>query len=448
MFRRRAPAALPPFPPGAVLVGGAVRDRLLGHLPRDFDWVCADPGAAARAWAQDWTPGGTVFALDPERGHYRVLRGDETHDFAPLGPDLTANLAARDFTVNALALHPDGRLSDPFGGRRDLRRRRLHPVSPGAVAADGVRALRGVRLAACLGLRPSREAQAQLRAFAAAPTPQAPERVLAELDALLGCKSAADGVAELHRLGLLALYLPELAAGDGVQQGGYHHLDVLGHSVEALRRLLLLHPAASLTLRWATLLHDIGKPPCATADPERGYTRFFGHDELGAELAARRLRALRAPGERVRGVAALVRYHMLPLPPSERAARRFVGKRRELLPELLWLMLADREAARGPLSSPGSRLAYQRGMDRVLAALEGQPEPPRPLLTGREIMQLLALPPGPAVGQAVRELEGAQAVGDVQDEAGARLYLLNWWDKQKPSPTGREGGNPTLRDLP
>ena len=117
---------------------------------------------------------------------------------------------------------------------------------------------------------------------------------------------------------------------------------------------------------------------------------------------------------------------MLPLPASEREAKRFVHRRRALLPELLSVMLADREAARGPSSSPASRHAYARAMNRVLEALEEQPTAPAPLLGGQEIMALLNLSPGPRVGEAVRALAEARAVGEVSTPDDARTFLHNW----------------------
>jgi poly(A) polymerase len=150
---------------------------------------------------------------------------------------------------------------------------------------------------------------------------------------------------------------------------------------------------------------------------------------VGAELSAGILTRLKLPGDDVRRVSALVGAHMLPLPANEREARRFVHRRRELLPDLLSLMLADREAARGPSSSEASRRAYARGFERVLAALEEQPSAPPPLLGGQEIMALLGIPPGPRVGMAARALAEAAALGEVTTPDGARAFVRDWADR-------------------
>jgi poly(A) polymerase len=117
-----------------------------------------------------------------------------------------------------------------------------------------------------------------------------------------------------------------------------------------------------------------------------------------------------------------VRFHMLPLPAGERQARRFVHRRRELLPDLLKLMIADREAARGPLSSEANRRSYRTALSRIVAILEEQPAP-EPLLTGGEVMELLGLEEGPRVGEALRYLSEARAVGDVTDREQAVAAL-------------------------
>ncbi|WP_424949665.1 HD domain-containing protein [Deinococcus sp.] len=423
MFRR-SPAPLrirQLWPGGAVLVGGAARDLLRGAVPRDWDWAAPDPQAAANRLAQ--TLGGVVFALDEERGYYRVSAGEEQHDFVPLPADPTGDLLRRDFTVNAMALHPEGEVSDPSGGRRDLRAGRLRMVSEANLRADPLRLLRAARLSVTLGFgleAGTREAVARL-AGSGLPLP-AQERVRDELHALLLHPQAARGVLLLEELGLLALYLPELREGTSLTQGGFHHLDVFRHGVEALHQLLGRFPDAPLALRWATLLHDVGKP--RTRSLEGGRQHFYGHDRVGAEMSRQMLERLREPQSVQAEVAALIAAHMLPLPADDRSARRFVYRRRALLPGLLALMLADREAARGPLSSEASRQHYRQGIDRVLAALEDQPAAPPALLSGDEIMALLALSPGPGVGQAVRALAEARALGDVGDVAAARAWLL------------------------
>ncbi len=433
MFRRRpsagqtvpgqtVPASIRQlWPDGALLVGGAARDLLRGATPKDWDWAVPDPQQAAETLAARLN--GAVFALDTERGYYRVSAAGEQHDFVPLPGDLNADLLRRDFTVNALAIHQDGTVRDPVGGVNDLKARRLRMLSEANLIADPLRLLRAARLSVTLGfvLEAGTRATVLRLAHSGLPLP-AQERIQGELHALLLHPQAARGVRLLDELGLLALALPELLEGQGVNQGGFHHLDVYGHGVEALHQLLQRFPGAPLALRWAALLHDVGKPRSRTV--EAGRLHFYGHDRVGAALARQMLERLREGQTLVGEVTALIAAHMLPLPATEREARRFVHRRRALLPELLALMLADREAARGPSSSGASRQYYKEGMDRVLVALEDQPAAPAALLGGHEVMALLGLPPGRRLGELLHALAEARALGDVQTPQEARLWLL------------------------
>lgn len=418
------------FPSGAYLVGGAARDVLRGAVPKDYDWAAPDPASAAKGTAGGR---GTAFVMDQQRQHWRAIVGGVQHDFVPLPSDLTQELLRRDFTVNALAIDQQGVVSDPSGGLADLKRRRLRMVSEQNLRDDPLRLLRAVRLSTTLGFDLEDSTREAVQRLANSPTLNLPasERIASELGSLLMSERAAESVLLLHQLGLLALYLPELSQGAGVMQGGFHHLDVLDHNIEALYQLLSRFPSADLALRWATLLHDVAKPRTQGIHPETGRATYYGHAELGAALAQQilnRLKQSRALSERV---AALIKAHMVHLPIDERGASRFVHRRRELLPDLLHLMLADREASRGPSSTPQSRYAYQLGFERVLTALEQQPTA-APLLTGHQIMALLGLAPGPKVGEVQRALAEAAALGEVRTEAEAQMFVLKYAALQIP----------------
>lgn len=420
-----------PLPASGFLVGGAVRDALLAQVPRDFDWLVEDPrGEAERAAA---ALAGSTFALDEARGHWRAVAGGTTLDYAPLAGDLAADLGRRDFTVNAIAADLEGRIHDPLGGRDDLLAGRLRMTSEDALRDDPVRPLRGVRIAATLALAPEETTRRAIAALAdeqargAWPLP-AWERTRDELDALLLHPAAARGLLLADELGLLEWTLPELAACRGFEQGGFHHLSVLRHSLEALNQLVQGFPDADLALRWATLLHDVGKPATRGVG-EDGRTHFHGHARLGQALAEAALGRLREPGWRAARVGELIRYHMLPLPGDDKAALRFVHRRRALLPDLLELMIADREAARGPLASEAIRRRYRTALSRVLAILERAPEKP-PLLDGDAVMRLLGIPSGPRVGEALELVREAEAVGDIRTPEEAQALVRRYAEAQ------------------
>jgi len=424
---RLAPPDLPCWPAGAYLVGGAVRDLLIGLRPGDFDFATPRPREAAAACAA--AVGGPLFPLDAERGFWRVAGPGVTYDFGPLASDLAAELLRRDYTANALALSRRGALFGPEIALHDVRRGVLRAVSRANLREDALRPLRGWRLWVTRGLRPEPRtralilAEASYQRFGRRP---AAERVRQELEQVMAHRRAAWGFAKLHELGLDAVYLREWAAGAGVVQLGYHHLDVLDHQLEALHQLLTRFPEAPSALRWAALLHDVAKPLVRQWDPERGYYRFLEHDADGAALAAEMLRRLRFSGELARRVGSLVRRHMKLPPASPRGLRRWLHRNRVLLPDLLQLQIADRAATRGPLAVANERrlenLEEALAAATALAAAGSEP----PLLRGSDLINELGFAPGPLVGRALRALAEARALGDVTDREEA-LEFVRWW---------------------
>lgn len=413
-------------------MGGAVRDALLGREVTDLDWLVAQPEREASLAAN--LVAGAHFALDEQRGHWRVVTSSSIRDYIALDGPLETNLLERDFTINALALTAEGELIDPASGKADLKAGLLRMISKDNLQADPLRLLRAVRLATELELElepataiaikelAGRHAEGQL------PLP-AWERSRSELDRILLSPRAVAGLKLLADLQLLDVYLPELARGRDVDQGGMHHQDVLDHQIESLGHLLLNFPDADLSLRWATLLHDIGKPDTWSQDDEEdgGRIRFHGHERVGSDMARVIMQRLRQPTARTERVVALVRRHMQPLPSDEKSTRRFLHRYGELLPDLLSLMVADREAARGRLASEAARKNYRVAIGRVLQALnEAPPAPAQPLFSGSELMKMLDLEPGPKVGQAVRYLAELQAVGDADNADDAEQHLREY----------------------
>jgi poly(A) polymerase len=161
-----------------------------------------------------------------------------------------------------------------------------------------------------------------------------------------------------------------------------------------------------------------------------GRVRFQGHAELGAQQTVSALRRLRYSAEVVSRAARLVERHMVRLPDNSRSARRFAHKHRDVLPGLLHVMLADREAARGPAASAKGRERYRHAVARVVAEIEALPEAP-PLLRGEDVMQLLDVPPGPWVGAALSFVAESQAVGDIADRHEAERAVTAWWTVQR-----------------
>src|SRR5271167_4925564 len=228
----------------AWLVGGAVRDRLLARQTADVDVVVdADPALAARAIARA-AGRAACFALSEDFGSWRVVarEGAWQVDVEPLrGQSIDADLALRDFTINAIA-EPlaGGAPIDPLGGLADLRAGRLRMASTSAFAEDPLRVLRLVRLAVELELEVERETERSATAHAGGLSGVSAERVFAELRRIVAAREARRGLEMMSALGASAVVLPELEALRGVQQSRFHHLDVLGHTFEVLDRTVEL----------------------------------------------------------------------------------------------------------------------------------------------------------------------------------------------------------------
>jgi len=443
---------------GAWIVGGTIRDALLGRPVLDVDLaVAGEPEPVARRVAA--SHGGTAFALSEAFGSWRALdrRRGFVCDVSRLrGDGIEADLHARDFSINAMGSPLDGgALLDPTGGRGDLEQRRLR-VLPGAYAEDRLRPLRLVRLAAELGFSPDEATAGETRAAAERVIDASPERIFAELRRTVSAPGVLEGLELAGELGLLSVVLPELEVLGGIVQGPYHHLDVLGHSVEALKRLLELErtldevfgdsaPALrailaeplgdELTrgqaLRLGTLLHDIGKAQTAAA--RDGRIIFPGHDRLGEEMVRALCRRLRT-SERLAGfLGALARHHLVlgflvpERPLDRRGVFRYLEKTSPVELEVTLLSCADRMATRGRKAEPAIaahlELAAQLMADAVAWRREG---PPAPLVRGGELARELDLTPGPALGQLLARLAEARFAGEIatRDDALALARRL------------------------
>jgi poly(A) polymerase len=437
------------------IVGGALRDELLGREVTDIDIaVEGDPAAAARERAEEVR--GPVFRLSEAFGAWRVVdrRGGRIYDFAPLqGATIEEDLRKRDFTVNAMAreLAGEGALSgagggeliDPLGGRSDLESRRLRVIGPEAYESDPLRPLRLARFAAELGFGPDAETE-RLTASAAARVPEASgERIFAELRRLVLAPGAIQGMALADRLGLLQAVLPELAALHDVEQSHFHHKDVYGHTLEVLERLIELEGevegelrevldeplADELTrgqaLRFGALLHDIGKP--ATHDVrEDGRVTFMGHDRLGEEMVRGVCRRLRTSDRLSRFLGGITRHHLAlgflvhERPLDRRAIYRYLKRTSPVEVEVTLLSCADRLATRGKNADRAIDAHMQLAKELMPAALEWRRHgPPRLPLRGDELAGELGIEPGPELGRMLAQLREAAYAGEVKDREQA-----------------------------
>ena len=443
----------------AVLVGGAVRDAIVKRASADVD-IAVPSGAIALAQRSAARLGGTCVVLDAERGAARVVvDGGLTLDVTDFrAPTLEADLAARDFTIDALAvglrrLIARGRapIVDPTGGLADLRARRLRLAARGVLDDDPLRTLRAIRLEATLGLRLTTTAARAVKDAARGLERVAPERVRDELFMITALPGTARALRRADALGVLGVVLPEIEPMRATPQPAPHRFDVLEHSLRAvagcdrlLAHLDALAPygeelAAHLAqplgggarrdtaLKLAALLHDVSKPE--TRRRVSGRVRFFEHDVLGA----RRVRAigerLRLPERLTAVVERVVRHHLRPMhlahadAVTPRARYRFYRDLREDTRDLLLVVLADAAAVTGASPLTTWRRA---GLIRDLFAgwrEQSQVESRPALLRGEDVMARFSLEPGPRVGWLLSQAREAQDLGRVHSREEALAYL-------------------------
>ena len=465
MTRTDALSALSALDDGAWVVGGAVRDSLADDLVDqcDIDIAVAD----AEYWARR---SGDALSAPASRisarfDVWRIALPDGQIDVwnLPEG-DIERDLRRRDFTVNAMAVPlRDFRsglnrsaLLDPFDGCGDLERGVLRLVSDNALQDDPLRMLRAIRFEAERGWRPDSALRTAIRRDAALINQSAAERQWDELRRILLSDRLPWSLRRLEQSGLLDRILPELAEGRGVDQRPVHRRDVFWHQIDAVRwvtRLtspdpprgvraqaiwrelqpLLDVPAVRqslddwrLPLRLATLLHDIGKPQTRSVDAD-GSTHFFGHSELGAELARSRLTALRLPEKTIRQVELLIEQHLRPgqinspgKPPTGRALHRFHTALGDAAAPLCWLFLADALATAGVEALLPRWRAYAMHVGRIIRWQPKRAPRRGRVLDGHAVMDATGLPPGPLVGEIRAKIDEAAAVGEIAGEADAR----------------------------
>lgn len=430
---------------GLWLVGGWVRDELLGRpASPDVDLVLeGDAGEVARHLENAGLTEGQPV-LYRRFGTAMVRIGGTTVEFVQArresyAPDsrkpevepahLIDDARRRDFTANALMrnLHT-GELIDLLGmGLSDLRARILRtPQDPAATFSDDpLRMLRAVRFRHQLGFSFAPGLTEAIREQASRLDVISAERIQIEFVKMLHLPTADEALAELVDLGLMERFAPEIVAMRSVEQGRYHHLDVLGHTLVVVR----MTPKEDLVLVLAALLHDIGKPATRTVDSE-GATRFFGHETVGAEIAGEVLRRLRFGNEVIEAVTLLVRNHMrLGSAPTftDTAARRLLRDLGDHWPRLIALVDADTKGLKaGVKTIDVAAIAAQ--VERVSHAT-----PPNRIespLSGREIMDQFGLVPGPAIGQAKAWLQERVIEGELapDDREQARLLLRGYLD--------------------
>jgi poly(A) polymerase len=425
----------------ALVVGGYVRDRLLGgdreKQIHEVDILVEGQGAIELATAVSVTLKvhppvvferfGTAHLDVDDHALEFVSSRVERYDRDSRKPDVSPgtlkdDVMRRDFTINTLLMDWDGTVLDLTGrGLSDLNARRIvTPLEPQTTFdEDPLRMLRAVRFATTLQftLDPSVEAAIRDQAGRLQPPTVSMERIRDEFSKLLLAERVQGGLELLDATGLLPRILPQLEAGKGMQQGGWHSHDVFGH---ALLAASLAPP--DLVTRLAALLHDVGKPK--VHELRDGKPTFIGHQDVGATMAGTALRHLRYPGELIEAVSKLIRLHMRPIQYDpqgweDKAVRRLVRDAGEQLDRLLALARADMRASHYPdVKKIDDLEARIRRLDADAIAAIRSP------LTGEELMARTGRPAGPWIKRVKSALEDAIVDGTLPADAPAAWRYL------------------------
>ena len=410
------------------LVGGPVRDVLLGQQPGDLDLTTdATPDQVLKitsGWAdRTWEVGiafGTVGLRKGNALFEITTYRSEQYERASRRPDvqygtsLEDDLGRRDFTVNAMAARlPGYEFTDPFGGFEALSERVLRTPGPPerSFGDDPLRILRAARFAAKLGFTVADDVRTAMTDQAGRLEIVSVERITGELTKLMLTPDPALGIDVLVQTGVADEVLPEVSRLRMEADEHHRHKDVYQHSLTVLRQAIALEPAygldgdgGDLVVRLAALLHDIGKPKTRTLLPD-GRVAFHLHEVIGAKMTKRRLTALRFPNDVIRDVSRLVELHLRFHGYGEgewtdSAVRRYVRDAGPLLTRLHVLTRADCTTRNRAKAARLAR-AYD-GLEERITELSEQEELARlrPELDGNEIMRILGVPPGPVVGKA------------------------------------------------
>ncbi|HEY0868045.1 MAG TPA: HD domain-containing protein [Fimbriimonas sp.] len=427
-----------PFERDLWLVGGAVRDELLG-LPAEADFDLVTQGSAIDLARLIYERGGSNLPVTYERFGTAMVQVEgasvelvtarrESYDHASRKPTVEAasleeDALRRDFTVNTLMRNlASGELFDPLGiGLRDLGERILRtPLDPAATFHDDpLRMLRAVRFRWKLGFEPVAGLYEAIRAERERLRIVSMERIRDEFVKMLLGPEAPSALDDLMDLGLYEVFAPEFLPMVGCEQGNFHHLDVWRHSLLVLSKV----DGRDLVLRLGALLHDVGKPPTRFVDAD-GNVRFFGHETVGADIAREVLGRLKFPGKEIDLVVRLVRNHMrLGSSPffTPAAARRLLRDFEGDVERLLELVEADAASLR-----PGVRaLDLSQIRDQIERVAKETPvKTLQSPLSGQEIMEIAQVEPGPEVGRLKSILTEAVLEGTIppdDKEAASRL---------------------------
>lgn len=431
---------------GIYVVGGAIRDELLGRKPADYDIACTvDTEKTARQIAAN-TNGALVKIGKPGQFIFRVVSDKNIFDLADLnGQTIEEDLRQRDFTINAMAYSiSGGDIIDCTGGLKDLEKKNVRMVSKEAFKKDPLRLLRAFRIGAAFNFKIEPATLKEIENNAGLIVNSAGERVRVELLKLMDALKSYQYISKMADTGLLLVIFPELGRLRGCEQNRYHIYDVFEHTINSFYHLeMLINAAESLNittsayhalfadtkkitlLKLAILLHDIGKPLSRTIDKKGDY-HFYGHAAAGADMSKKICDRLRMSSSEKCFIDCIIRNHLRPLSLftlhlEEKLTRkvviRFFRKCRDYSPYLLLHSIADSQA-KGDKSDDAFKNFIIDLMDDYFTGFKILKREP-PLITGHDLINECGIEPSPLFRKILDYVEDARLSGEISDKASA-----------------------------
>ena len=431
------------------LVGGAVRDFLLGKNTFDKDIIVKSAEEFASRFAND--NDGTFIELDKENKIYRVVLSDKVNYIdVTEADDIEKDLKRRDFTINSIAVNlKNDEIIDVTGGRLDLERGIIRSISEGNLVDDPLRILRGYRFAATLGFEIESETQRQIDKHLDLILEPARERITYEIMKLFDGKYTASVLLKADKL--IEKIYPVFADVKKVPKNTHHHLDLYEHSVETVNQIQLLYETADSVIRehlekidfggfsrlahlkLASFFHDIGKFSTWTIEGERH--RFIKHDDVGSKMAKEILKQNKFSKKQIEYIANMIKNHIYPSQVvssenvTEKIYMRYIRKMGDNVIDNILLAKADRLSARGPAITEAIVKENIDNLDKLLdyyIAIKDSLKPLPKLLSGDEIMELKNIPQSPKLGEIITALKNEQLEGNIVSKDDAINFVLNY----------------------
>ena len=424
------------------LVGGCVRDILMGNRASDLDLASPRAESLARELARANWASMVRMEKAPKAPCYRVVRRNDPDNFLDVtglrGPDIESDLKDRDFTINAMAITFDGigfgQIVDPLSGRKDIANKCIRAVSLNNLEDDPLRILRGYRFAAQLGFAIDPESLKNFSIAAPGLFKTASERVIKEIMLILASPESFGQILSMDLAGVLRMVFPDLNILKGVGQNEYHHQDVWSHTLSVFGRLeaIVSDPGAWFgessgkvleylekahnlpVLKLAALFHDAGKPRARAVKPDTGAVTFYGHEKFGAEMVRGEATQLRMSKADLGLWELLVAEHLhaedlLKDDVKEKTILSWFRKMGEHAVSALILAMADaasKEGLKSPAEARQKRMERASGMIRSYYGSIQKRLEMKPLVTGGDLLAL-GLAPGPEVGRLLAQVQDA-----------------------------------------